>query len=61
MSFCVFSFISFTLMGLEMKMIMILPLIMVTYDDHAGVSLPRLRWGAGGGGVVGKFGVMINY
>ena len=50
----------------EMKMIMILLLIMVTYDDHAGRSLPRLRWGArgggrGGGGVVGKLGVMINY
>ena len=41
---------SFTLMGLEMKKIMILILIMVIYDDHPGHSLPRLRWGAGGGG-----------
>ena len=52
---------SFTLMGLEVKMIMILLLIMVSYDDHAGHNLPRLRWGARGGGVVGKLGVMINY
>ena len=43
-------------MGLEVKMIMILLLIMVSYDDHAGHNLPRLRWGAGEGGSSGKVG-----